>query len=42
VRVAHFVAAVLKESTLALRMDGIDKVLSGATDINQVRDVCIN
>lgn len=40
-RVAHLLAAALEDGMLTLKMDGIEKVLSGATDIKQVRQVCI-
>src|SRR3569832_268780 len=40
-RVAKLLAAALEDGMLTLKMDGIEKVLSGATDIKQVRQVCI-
>ncbi|OWW18773.1 GspE/PulE family protein [Noviherbaspirillum denitrificans] len=40
-RVAQLVAAALEDGMLTLKMDGIEKVLSGITDIKQVRTVCI-
>jgi type II secretory ATPase GspE/PulE/Tfp pilus assembly ATPase PilB-like protein len=40
-RVAQLLAAALKDGMLTLKMDGIEKVLSGVTDIKQVRQVCI-
>jgi type II secretory ATPase GspE/PulE/Tfp pilus assembly ATPase PilB-like protein len=40
-RVAQMVAAALEDGMLTLKMDGIEKVLSGITDIKQVRSVCI-
>ncbi|MDB5762620.1 MAG: GspE/PulE family protein [Herminiimonas sp.] len=40
-RVAQLLAAALEDGMLTLKMDGIEKVLSGATDIKQVRQVCI-
>jgi type II secretory ATPase GspE/PulE/Tfp pilus assembly ATPase PilB-like protein len=39
-RVAVMLAAALEDGTLMLKMDGIEKVLSGITDIKQVRAVC--
>lgn len=41
VRVATLLAAALDEGMRTLRQDGIEKVLSGATDLRQVRKVCI-
>ncbi|MES2538584.1 MAG: GspE/PulE family protein [Pseudomonadota bacterium] len=40
-RVSSLLAASLDEGMLTLKMDGIEKVLSGATDIKQVRLVCM-
>ncbi|RZI40694.1 GspE/PulE family protein [Herbaspirillum sp. HC18] len=40
-RVAQMLAAALEDGMLTLRMDGIEKILSGITDIKQVRAVCI-
>jgi type II secretory ATPase GspE/PulE/Tfp pilus assembly ATPase PilB-like protein len=40
-RVAVMLAAALDDGMLTLKMDGIEKVLSGITDIKQVRAVCI-
>jgi len=40
-RVAQMLAASLEDGMLTLKMDGIEKVLSGITDIKQVRAVCI-
>ena len=40
-RVAVMLAAALEDGMLTLKMDGIEKVLSGITDIRQVRAVCI-
>ncbi|KIF80519.1 GspE/PulE family protein [Noviherbaspirillum autotrophicum] len=40
-RVAVMLAAALEDGMLTLKMDGIEKVLSGMTDIKQVRAVCI-
>jgi type II secretory ATPase GspE/PulE/Tfp pilus assembly ATPase PilB-like protein len=40
-RVADLLATALNEGMRTLRMDGIEKVLSGITDIRQVRSVCI-
>ncbi len=40
-RVALMLAAALEDGMLTLKMDGIEKVLSGITDIKQVRAVCI-
>jgi type II secretory ATPase GspE/PulE/Tfp pilus assembly ATPase PilB-like protein len=40
-RVAQLLAAALEDGMLTLKMDGIEKVLSGATDMKQVRQVCI-
>jgi type II secretory ATPase GspE/PulE/Tfp pilus assembly ATPase PilB-like protein len=41
-RVADLLSVALDEGMLTLKMDGIDKVLSGSTDMKQVRVVCIN
>ncbi len=40
-RVAELFATALNEGMHTLRMDGIEKVLAGITDIKQVRSVCI-
>jgi type II secretory ATPase GspE/PulE/Tfp pilus assembly ATPase PilB-like protein len=40
-RVAEMVAVALEEGMRTLKMDGIEKVLQGITDIAQVRAVCI-
>jgi type II secretory ATPase GspE/PulE/Tfp pilus assembly ATPase PilB-like protein len=40
-RVADMVATALEDGMLTLKMDGIEKVLSGVTDIKMVRQVCI-
>lgn len=40
-RVAQLLAAALEDGMLTLKMDGIEKVLLGLTDIKQVRSVCI-
>lgn len=40
-RVAQLLATALEDGMLTLKMDGIEKVLSGLTDIKQVRAVCI-
>ena len=40
-RVAEIVAICLEEGMRTLKMDGIEKVLQGITDIAQVRAVCI-
>jgi type II secretory ATPase GspE/PulE/Tfp pilus assembly ATPase PilB-like protein len=40
-RVATMLAAALEDGMLTLKMDGIEKILSGITDIKQVRAVCI-
>ncbi|MFZ3288488.1 MAG: GspE/PulE family protein [Telluria sp.] len=40
-RVAQLLAAALEDGMLTLKMDGIEKVLSGITDIKMVRAVCI-
>ncbi|MDQ1924273.1 GspE/PulE family protein [Massilia pseudoviolaceinigra] len=40
-RVAALLAAALEDGMMTLKMDGIEKVLSGITDIKMVRQVCI-
>ena len=40
-RVAEIVAVCLEEGMRTLKMDGIEKVLQGITDLAQVRAVCI-
>jgi type II secretory ATPase GspE/PulE/Tfp pilus assembly ATPase PilB-like protein len=40
-RVAALLAQALEDGMLTLKMDGIEKVLSGDTDIKMVRAVCI-
>ncbi|QAU34311.1 GspE/PulE family protein [Janthinobacterium sp. 17J80-10] len=40
-RVAQLLAAALEDGMLTLKMDGIEKIFSGITDIKQVRAVCI-
>jgi type II secretory ATPase GspE/PulE/Tfp pilus assembly ATPase PilB-like protein len=40
-RVAEILACALNEDMRTLKMDGIEKVLQGLTDIKQVRAVCI-
>ncbi|AKU24425.1 GspE/PulE family protein [Massilia sp. NR 4-1] len=40
-RVAELLAAALEDGMLTLKMDGIEKVLLGITDIKMVRAVCI-
>ncbi len=40
-RVATMLATALEEGMRTLKMDGMEKVLSGATDMKQVRAVCI-
>ena len=40
-RVAALLAAALEDGMLTLKMDGIEKVLSGITDIKMVRAVCV-
>ncbi len=40
-RVAEILAAALDEGMLTLKMDGMEKVLQGVTDMAQVRAVCI-
>ncbi len=40
-RVAELLATGLNEGMRTLKMDGIEKVMSGITDIKQVRSVCI-
>ena len=39
-RVAQIFAAAIEEGMRTLKQDGIEKVLQGVTDINQVRAVC--
>jgi type II secretory ATPase GspE/PulE/Tfp pilus assembly ATPase PilB-like protein len=40
-RVAQLLAAALEDGMLTLKMDGIEKVLTGVTDMKMVRQVCI-
>jgi type II secretory ATPase GspE/PulE/Tfp pilus assembly ATPase PilB-like protein len=40
-RVAQLLAAALEDGMMTLKMDGIEKVLAGITDIKMVRMVCI-
>jgi len=40
-RVAEILACCLEEGMLTLKMDGMEKVLQGVTDMAQVRAVCI-
>jgi type II secretory ATPase GspE/PulE/Tfp pilus assembly ATPase PilB-like protein len=40
-RVAELLSAALDDGMLTLKMDGIEKVLAGLTDMKQVRVVCI-
>ncbi|WP_018411821.1 GspE/PulE family protein [Methyloversatilis thermotolerans] len=40
-RVATMLATALEEGMRTLKMDGMEKVLSGLTDMKQVRSVCI-
>jgi type II secretory ATPase GspE/PulE/Tfp pilus assembly ATPase PilB-like protein len=40
-RVAQILAGALNENMRTLKMDGIEKILQGITDIKQVRTVCI-
>jgi type II secretory ATPase GspE/PulE/Tfp pilus assembly ATPase PilB-like protein len=40
-RVAQLLATALEDGMLTLKMDGIEKVLQGFTDMKQVRQVCI-
>ena len=40
-RVAEILACCLEEGMRTLKMDGIEKVLQGITDMQQVRAVCI-
>jgi type II secretory ATPase GspE/PulE/Tfp pilus assembly ATPase PilB-like protein len=40
-RVAEILATGLDEGMLTLKMDGIQKVLQGITDMKQIRSVCI-
>ena len=40
-RVAELLAQALADGMLTLKMDGMEKVLQGMTDLKQVRTVCI-
>jgi type II secretory ATPase GspE/PulE/Tfp pilus assembly ATPase PilB-like protein len=40
-RVAQLFAQALEDGMLTLKMDGMEKVLQGVTDLKQVRAVCI-
>jgi len=40
-RVAEILARALNEGMRTLKMDGIEKIMQGITDIKQVRAVCI-
>jgi type II secretory ATPase GspE/PulE/Tfp pilus assembly ATPase PilB-like protein len=40
-RVAELFASALNEGMRTLKMDGIEKVMSGITDLKQIRSVCI-
>ena len=40
-RVAEILACALNENLRTLKMDGIEKVVQGITDMKQVRSVCI-
>jgi type II secretory ATPase GspE/PulE/Tfp pilus assembly ATPase PilB-like protein len=40
-RVSALLAAALEDGMLTLKMDGIEKVLAGVTDMKMVRQVCI-
>ena len=40
-RVAQMLATALEDGMRTLKQDGIEKVLTGVTDIHQVRSVCI-
>ena len=40
-RVAEMLATALEEGMRTLKMDGIEKVMQGVTDMAQVRAVCI-
>lgn len=40
-RVAEMFATALEDGMRTLKMDGIEKVLQGMTDMKQVRTVCI-
>lgn len=40
-RVSALLGAALDDGMLTLKMDGIEKVLAGHTDIKMVRSVCI-
>ena len=39
--VAQMLAAALEDGMLTSKIDGIEKVLSGITDIKQIQQVCI-
>jgi type II secretory ATPase GspE/PulE/Tfp pilus assembly ATPase PilB-like protein len=39
--VAEMLATALEEGMRTLKMDGIEKVMQGVTDMAQVRAVCI-
>jgi type II secretory ATPase GspE/PulE/Tfp pilus assembly ATPase PilB-like protein len=41
VRVAALLAQALEDGMLTLKMDGIEKVLAGITDMKMVRAVCV-
>jgi type II secretory ATPase GspE/PulE/Tfp pilus assembly ATPase PilB-like protein len=41
VRVAKMLATALEDGMRTLKQDGIEKVLQGITDMQQVRAVCI-
>lgn len=38
---AELFSSVISRGTHTLKMDGMDKVLMGVTDLKQVRSVCI-
>lgn len=40
-RVSSLLGAALDDGMLSLKMDGIEKVLAGHTDVKMVRAVCI-
>ena len=40
-RVAEILAEALNEGMRTLKMDGVEKVMQGITDMAQVRAVCI-
>lgn len=40
-RVADLLAVALEEDMMTLKMDGMEKVLQGLTDLKIVRSVCI-